>query len=97
MAGTDGHGRNQVTAQTTDFIGMVAGSLTTLSFVPQVWKTYRRKSAGDFSWAYLLAFTAGLALWLWYGLLISSMPVILANAVALFLLAALVGLKVKYR
>lgn len=76
---------------------MLAGSLTTLSFVPQVWRTYKRKSTGDFSWAYLLAFTTGLALWLWYGLLINSLPVILANAVALFLLVALVGLKVRYR
>ncbi len=82
---------------TTDLIGMLAGSLTTLSFVPQVWKTYRRKSAGDFSWLYVVAYTTGLALWLWYGLLIASMPVILANAVALVLLVALVGLKVKYR
>jgi len=86
-----------MTPHTIDLIGMAAGSFTTLSFVPQVWKTYRRKSAGDFSWGYLLAFTTGLALWLWYGLLIYSMPVIVANAVALFLLAALVGLKVKYR
>jgi MtN3 and saliva related transmembrane protein len=82
---------------TIDLIGMLAGSLTTLSFVPQVWKTYRRKSAADFSWLYVLAYTTGLALWLWYGLLIASMPVILANAVALVLLFALVGLKVKYR
>jgi MtN3 and saliva related transmembrane protein len=82
---------------TIDLIGMLAGSLTTLSFVPQVWKTYRRKSAGDFSWLYVLAYTTGLALWLWYGLLIASMPVILANAVALVLLFALVGLKVRYR
>lgn len=82
---------------TIDFIGMLAGSLTTLSFVPQVWKTYRRKAAGDFSWLYLVAFTTGLALWLWYGVLIVSMPVILANAVALVLLIALVGLKVRYR
>ena len=87
----------EMTAQTADFIGMCAGALTTLSFVPQVWKTYRCKSAGDFSWGYLLAFTTGLAMWLWYGLIISSRPVILANAVALILLAALVGLKVRYR
>lgn len=86
-----------MTPDTINFIGMVAGSLTTLSFVPQVWRTYKRKSAGDFSWTYLLAFTTGLALWLWYGLEINSMPVILANAVALFLLAALVGLKIRYR
>ena len=86
-----------MTPQTADFIGMAAGALTTLSFVPQVWKTYRRKSAGDFSWGYLTAFTTGLAMWLWYGLTIHSMPVILANAVALFLLVALVGLKARYR
>jgi MtN3 and saliva related transmembrane protein len=86
-----------MTLDTVNFIGMLAGSLTTLSFVPQVLRTYQRKSVGDFSWTYLIAFTTGLALWLWYGLLIASMPVILANGVALVLLAALVGLKVKYR
>ena len=86
-----------MTSQTINLIGMAAGALTTLSFVPQVWKTYRRKSAGDFSWGYLLAFTTGLALWLWYGLLISSTPVVMANGVALFLLAGLVGLKSRYR
>jgi MtN3 and saliva related transmembrane protein len=86
-----------VSPQTADFIGMIAGSLTTLSFVPQVWKTYRRKSAADFSWAYLIAFTTGLAMWLWYGIVVHALPVILANSVALFLLAALVGLKVRYK
>ena len=40
-----------MTPQTKDFIGMCAGVLTTLSFVPQVYRTYRRKSVGDFSWA----------------------------------------------
>ena len=86
-----------MTPQTADFIGMCAGALTTLSFVPQVYRTYRRKSAGDFSWAYLLAFTTGVALWLWYGLETGARPVILANAVALVLLVALAGLKVRYR
>jgi MtN3 and saliva related transmembrane protein len=85
-----------MTADTVDFVGMCAAALTTLSFVPQVWRTYKRKSAGDLSWGYLLAFTTGVALWLWYGLQIKSMPIILANAVALVLLMGLVGLKVRY-
>ena len=53
-----------------DVIGAMAGTLTTLAFLPQVIKTWKTKSAGDLSLAMLLAFTLGVALWLVYGMII---------------------------
>lgn len=78
-------------------IGFAAGTLTTLSFLPQVIKTYRTKRCDDLSGGMLLAFTSGVVLWLVYGLFLRSAPIISANAVTLALLAAIVVMKVRYR
>jgi MtN3 and saliva related transmembrane protein len=85
------------TAETINFIGLCAGTLTTLSFVPQLVITYRSKSAKDISYGYLLAFTSGIVLWLAYGLLLNAPPVILANAVTLGLLGIILVLKIRYQ
>ncbi len=76
-------------------IGFAAAACTTFAFVPQVLKSWRTKSARDFSWAWMALFTTGVALWLVYGTMVSSTPVVAANAVSLLLLLALVGLKLK--
>ena len=78
-------------------IGFAAGTLTTLSFVPQVLKTYRTKRCDDLSAGMLLAFTSGVVLWLVYGLFLRSAPIISANAVTLALLAAIGAMKIRYR
>jgi len=77
-------------------IGYTAGTLTTVAFVPQVLKTWRSKSADDLSFVMLITFTMGVALWLIYGALIASLPVILANAVTVALSAVLVALRIRY-
>ncbi len=46
----------------TTLLGLCAGTLTTLSFVPQVVKCWRRRSAGDLSATMLLTFTGGVTL-----------------------------------
>jgi MtN3 and saliva related transmembrane protein len=66
-------------------VGMLAGTLTTLSFLPQVIKVWKTRSTRDLSLAMFAAFTLGVALWLVYGLLIDSWPVILSNLVTLVL------------
>jgi MtN3 and saliva related transmembrane protein len=81
----------------TTMLGFVAGVLTTFSFVPQVYKAWSSKRCDDLSWGMLLAFAAGVALWLIYGLLIWSAPVIVANAVTLALVLAILALKARYR
>lgn len=78
-------------------LGFLAGTLTTLSFAPQVLKTWRTKRCDDLSLTMLLTFGAGVALWLIYGLMLSSPPIIAANAVTLALVGVLFSLKMRYR
>jgi MtN3 and saliva related transmembrane protein len=75
-----------------ELIGYCAAGLTTLSFVPQAWLTFRtRISLGMYS-----AFTLGVALWLLYGLLMGAWPVVVANAVTLGLATLILGMKLRY-
>ena len=81
----------------TTLLGFVAGMLTTVSFVPQVLKAWRSKSCHDLSWGMLITFSAGVVLWLAYGIRLWAMPIILANAVTLALLVTIGAMKVRYR
>ena len=80
-----------------DGIGLIAGLLTTTAFIPQVLKIYRTKSGKDISARMISLFTAGLVLWLIYGILLRSMPLILSNVVTLVLSLAIIALKIRYR
>jgi MtN3 and saliva related transmembrane protein len=77
-------------------IGLLAGLLTTVAFVPQVMKIYRNKSGRDISARMFTMFSIGIALWLYYGVLLQSLPIILANAVTLVLTLAILALKIRY-
>jgi MtN3 and saliva related transmembrane protein len=77
----------------TESIGYVAAILTTLSFLPQVFKTWRTGSAGDFSWIWIGGFGAGVALWLVYGIVQQSVPLVGANGVTLSLVLAIALVK----
>lgn len=78
-----------------DLLGFLAGTLTTVSFVPQVAKAWRTKSTGDLSLAMLVTFTAGVLFWLIYGLALESLPMVLTNAVTLILSGLLLALKLR--
>lgn len=79
-----------------DAIGFLAGALTTIAFVPQALKMYTSKSGKDVSARMLLIFSAGVVLWLIYGIMIESLPVILANVVTLVLSGSIIALKIRY-
>ncbi len=64
-------------------VGLVAGLLTTGSWIPQAIRTLRSRSAKDFSWIYLIAFTSGVTLWGIYGVLQRDPAVFIANFVTL--------------
>jgi MtN3 and saliva related transmembrane protein len=81
----------------TEVIGFAAGVLTTVAFVPQVLKTWRSRSSADLSSTMLAVFAAGLMLWLVYGIVRSSWPIILANAATLWLVCFLLILKLQDR
>jgi len=78
-------------------IGLLAGTLTTIAFIPQLQQTWRTRSAQDVSLGMLLTFIVGVFLWLVYGLLLGALPIILANLVTLVLTLAILILKVRYR
>ncbi len=74
-------------------IGFLAGLLTTAANVPQVWKTYQSRSGEGLSFRMLVILASGLALWIVYGALGGSPPIIVANAAALALVLALIAMK----
>lgn len=81
---------------TPDFVGYIAATLTTISFVPQVIKTWKTRSAEDVSlWMYSI-FTAGIVMWLIYGIWASAWPVAAANAVTLVLASAILAMKIRW-
>jgi MtN3 and saliva related transmembrane protein len=80
-----------------EVIGLVAGTLTTLAFLPQVWHVWRTRQTRGLSLTWLLAFSLGLALWTAYGLLSDDLPVILANGITLLLCFFLIVMKLKTR
>ena len=78
-------------------LGIIAASLTTLSFLPQAIACVRTGRTDGLSLPMYIAFSAGVALWLGYGLLIGSWPVIIANAVTLVFALTILGLLVRNR
>lgn len=78
-------------------IGLIAATLTTISFVPQVLKTIKDKDTKSISLSMYVLFTLGVFLWLCYGLLTQSLPVICANAVTFILALIILTYKLKYK
>lgn len=77
-------------------LGFVAGGMTTFAFVPQVVKVWRTRSTRDISlWMWLLL-CLGILLWLLYGVLSGSWPVIVANGATLVLAVSVVLCKLRY-
>jgi MtN3 and saliva related transmembrane protein len=77
-------------------IGYMAGFCTTLSFVPQVARAWRTRSAEDFAWAWLIIFQLGLVLWLVYGIVLHDWPMIFANSITISLCSTLLLMKVRF-
>lgn len=82
--------------ETVKLVGLLAGALTTVAFIPQAWKIWRTKSAKDLSLGTFLIFFAGITLWLAYGLLINNLPIIATNTVTIFIATAIIVMKKKY-
>lgn len=79
-----------------ELVGYVAACLTTLSFVPQAWLIYRTRNVSGVSLGMYGVFTAGVTLWMIYGLMVRGWPVVVANAVTLVLALLIVAMKIRY-
>ena len=81
----------------TELLGFVAGALTAFAFVPQVLKTWRTRSCGDLSMTMLGVQSAGVGLWIVYGVVINSLPVILSNTVTFTMCLGLLVFKLTHQ
>ena len=81
----------------TFWLGLLAGFLTTIAFVPQVWKIWKTKSARDVSLPAFITFTLGVSLWTAFGVLKGEPAITLWNAVTLVLAIAILVMKVRYK
>lgn len=81
----------------TETIGFIAALLTTTAFVPQFLKVWRTRSTQDISFRMYLMLSAGVLLWLIYGIRLSSLPIVFANGATLALALSILALKIKYK
>lgn len=78
-----------------EVLGYIAAFLTTAAFFPQTIKTILTRDTKSISLAMYVMFTSGIALWLWYGLLVDSMPLIFANSITFVLALTILVLKLR--
>ena len=80
----------------TEWIGYTAAILTTFSFAPQAWLTYKTKDVRGVSLGMYSVLSVGLFLWLLYGLSLNAWPVVAANTVTLMLTFVILAMKLRY-
>jgi MtN3 and saliva related transmembrane protein len=79
-----------------ELLGFLAGALTTSAFLPQVWKVWKTRSTKDISLGMYVVFVTGVGLWLVYGVLSNSFPIIAANAMTFVLAFFVLAMKLRY-
>ncbi len=83
--------------QTIEIIGSVAAVLTTLSFIPQAWQTFKTKDVSGISLPMYSMFTTGVLLWLVYSVALQSWPMIVSNCITAPVALAILSMKLRYR
>lgn len=81
----------------TDVVGSLAAGLTTISFLPQAWLSFRTRDVSGVSLGMYSLFTTGIACWLAYGLLLRAWPIVVANSITLVLALAILAMKLRFR
>ena len=79
------------------YLGYLAGFLTVVSFLPQVLRTWKTRRTKDLSMGMFAIIITASALWVFYGVVMSDLPIILTNVGMIALNGALAVAKVRYR
>ena len=79
-----------------EWMGYIAATCTTLSFVPQAVKTIRTRDTSGISLSMYVVFTVGIGFWFGYGVFLQSWPMIVSNAITFGLSSTILGLKLKH-
>lgn len=80
-----------------EIVGLVAGIFTSISLLPQLIKLVKHKKAEDISLFYLAILFAGLAMWIWYGVLRDDLPIMITNGFSLVINAIVIVLGIRYK
>lgn len=80
-----------------EFIGFIAATMTTISFLSQVIKTWKMKETRDISLLMFIILATGIFLWIIYGFIIQDLPVILANSITFMFVMITLFFKLKYK
>ena len=78
-------------------IGSIAAVCTTISFLPQAIKIYRTKHTSDLSLPMFVIFSFGVLMWLCYGFVTNSLPIILGNGITFGLAVYILAAKIRYK
>ena len=80
-----------------EILGVLAAIITTVSFLPQVYKTWKTKDTKALSLTMYTFFFIGVSMWVVYGFYLKSIPIIVANIITAISALTLIGLKIKYK
>jgi MtN3 and saliva related transmembrane protein len=82
---------------TIQVVGLLAGTCTSISLLPQLIKTIKEKNGGDISYVMLAILLIGLGLWIWYGILKEDYPIIITNSISFVLNILIIFFNLYYR
>lgn len=83
--------------ESANTLGLIAGALTTVAFIPQVVKIWKSRHTQDISLGMFSIFSVGVFLWLLYGIQLGAFPIILANGITLVLSLTILVFKLRYK
>ncbi len=79
-----------------ELLGFIGGALTTIGFIPQIWRLIKLKSAREISLPFTVFYLLGIACWLAYGISLNLLAVIIWNSISLILMCIMLYAKIKY-
>ncbi len=86
-----------MTKELAEIMGLIGAFLSSITFIPQVYKTWKIKSAGDLSMSMMLIVFTSTIIWLIYGFALSLLPVIICNGIIMVLSALLIYFKLTFK
>jgi MtN3 and saliva related transmembrane protein len=86
-----------MTKELAEIMGLIGAFLSSITFIPQVYKTWKIKSAGDLSMSMMLIVFTSTIIWLIYGFALNLLPVIICNGIIMVLSAFLIYFKLTFK
>ena len=83
--------------QWIDYVGLFGAFLSSVTFIPQVYKAWQSKSTGDLSFWMLFILLGNVSTWLFYGIIKKDLAIMIANSIILALALVLLYFKLTFK